>query len=264
VRARGRRQGSTQRRQTTVRGRTSRGVARAGEARRPDHARRPGVAAALDVQEHARVSARDVRGTASGSATRRWPSCCATTATACRRRTSPSKVRAASRSQRAVRAHQREGAGLPRARRAGALRRHQEEGARRQLQERRTRVAARGRARAGGRPRLSVSDAIGKAIPYGVYDLARQRRLRQRRHRPRHAGVRRHDDRGMVEAGRREALPRGARDLHHRRRRRQQQLPLARLEAPTAAGRRQARHRDPRQPLSARREDAGSSAASRR
>ena len=32
------------------------------------------------------------RSTASGSATRRWPSCCATTATACRRQTNPSKV----------------------------------------------------------------------------------------------------------------------------------------------------------------------------
>ena len=84
------------------------------------------------------------------------------------------------------------------------------------------------------------SDAVGKAIPYGVYDVARERRVRQRRHRPRHARVRGHIDRGVVEAGGLEALPRCARDLHHRRCGRQQQLPIARLEARAAAPRRQA------------------------
>ena len=80
--------------------------------------------------------------------------------------------RAASRSQRAVRAHQRQGRDLHRARRPGHLRRYQEEGARRQLQERR---AESGNPRA--RPSWSTSTTfpatrVGKAIPYGVYDIA--------------------------------------------------------------------------------------------
>ena len=67
----------------TVRGGTPRGVAGAGEARRPDRARRPGVAAALNVQEHAHACPRSCScGMASGSVTRRCPSCCAITATA--------------------------------------------------------------------------------------------------------------------------------------------------------------------------------------
>ena len=152
--ARGRREGSAQRRQATVRGRTSRGVARAGEARRSDHARRPRVASALDVQEHARVGCRAVRTARhpdhpqdGGQAAAR-PRLQLAGAQQVRRRCP------ASRPQRAVRAHQREGPALRRAEHPGHLRRHQEEGAGRQLQERRTRVATHGRARAGGRPRL--------------------------------------------------------------------------------------------------------------
>jgi hypothetical protein len=95
------------------------------------------------------------------------------------------------------------------------------------------------------------SDAIGKAIPYGVYDVGA--------------------DDGFVSVGidhdtpvfavttieawwqqvGRKRYPH-ARDLHHRRCRRQQQLSVARLEAPAAEGRRQARPRDPRQSLPAR------------
>ena len=119
-------------------------LAGAGEARRPGHARRSGVAAALDVQEHARARRRAVRAARHpASATRRWPSCCASTATALQ---APNK--SVEGTQHPDRNAQFEhinakAAGLPRARRAGDLRRHQEEGAGRQLQERRARVAAR-------------------------------------------------------------------------------------------------------------------------
>jgi hypothetical protein len=64
-------------------------------------------------------------------------------------------------------------------------------------------------------------DAVGKAIPYGVYDLGANR-LRQRWRRPRHAGVRGNVHRGVVETGRRKALPQRSRVVHHRRRWRQQ------------------------------------------
>ena len=55
--------------------------------------------------------------------------------------------------------------------RAGDLGRHQEEGIGRRLQERRPRVAAEGRTRAGARPRLRHPE-LGRAVPYGVYDIA--------------------------------------------------------------------------------------------
>ena len=44
--------------------------------------------------------------------------------------------------------------------------------------------------------------ALGKAIPYGIYDLTAQHRLGQRRHRPRHRRVRRGIDPPLVERGR--------------------------------------------------------------
>ena len=68
-------------------------------------------------------------------------------------------------------------------------------------------MAAQGRA--GGRrtPRLPRRTALGKAIPYGVYDIAAQRRLGQRRHRPRHRRVRRRVDPPLVEGSRPQRLP---------------------------------------------------------
>ena len=58
-----------------------------------------------------------------------------------------------------------------------------------------------------------------------------------------------HDDRSVVGAGRREALPARPGDLHHGRRGRQQRLSLSRLEVRASADGRQARPRDPRLPL---------------
>jgi hypothetical protein len=81
------------------------------------------------------------------------------------------------------------------------------------------------------------SDAVGKAIPYGVYDLAANEGFVS-------VGV---DHDTPVFAVRSieawwsrvgaKRYPQGARDIHHRRRRGQQQLPVARVEASTATRR---------------------------
>ncbi len=47
-----------------------------------------------------------------------------------------------------------------------------------------------------------IDPELGKAIPYGVYDLAAERRLGQRRHRPRHRRVRGRHHPPLVAAGR--------------------------------------------------------------
>ena len=71
---------------------------------------------------------------------------------------------------------------------------------------------------------------LGKAIPYGVYDVADQHRLGVGGHRPRHLRVRRGDPAPLVGHHRAAPLParRPAADL--RRRRRLQRLPGPRLE----------------------------------
>ncbi len=98
------------------------------------------------------------------------------------------------------------------------------------------------------------SDAIGKAIPYGVFDVGANDGF---------VSVGTDHDTPVFAVTTIEAwwkqvgskrYPNGARDLYHRRRRRQQRLPVARLEVRAAAGCRQARPRDPCQPLSARHE----------
>ena len=66
----------------------------------------------------------------------------------------------------------------------------------------------------------------------------RQPRLRQRRHGPRHARVRRHVDRSVVEANGRAALPGRHGTLHHGRRGGQQRLPVPRMEGRTTTPRR--------------------------
>ena len=70
------------------------------------------------------------------------------------------------------RAHQPQRGRRSAARRAGDLGRHQEEGAGRRLQERRPRVASPKGARARSASTTSTTRQLGKAIPYGVYDLA--------------------------------------------------------------------------------------------
>jgi hypothetical protein len=72
---------------------------------------------------------------------------------------------------------------------------------------------------------------VGKAIPYGVYDLGRQRRLGQCWGRPRHRGVRGRHAAALVGAGRPAHLPGGRPAADLCRRRRQQRLPGAGLEA---------------------------------
>jgi hypothetical protein len=53
-----------------------------------------------------------------------------------------------------------------------------------------------------------AQDALGKAIPYGIYDLAPSSWLRVCRHVGRYPAVRDRDDRAVVAGGRSGALPR--------------------------------------------------------
>ena len=88
-----------------------------------------------------------------------------------------------------------------------------------------------------GRPvsRASVHDfpdpaSSGKAVPYGIYDLAAERRLGERGHRPRHRRVRGGVDPPLVEHLGGNALPRRPAAADHRRRRRLQRLPRPGVE----------------------------------
>ena len=84
-------------------------------------------------------------------------------------------------------------------------------------------MAARGGTRAG--PRHDFPDpGGGKAIPYGVYDLAATTG-RQRRHRPRHLPVRRGIGPPLVGRHRQRPLPARGAAAGHLRRRRLQRLP---------------------------------------
>ena len=78
-------------------------------------------------------------------------------------------------------------------------------------------------------------DAVGKAIPYGVYDMARNEAWGQRGSRPRHAGLCRRVDPAVVEHDGAAGVPHGGCPLHHRRRGRQQWVSHARLEDRVAA-----------------------------
>ena len=248
--ARGRRQGSAQRRQTTLRGRTSRGVAGAGEARRSGHARRPGVAAALDVQEHARA----VRELFMRHGIRLSDK---TVAKLLREHgyslQAPNKsVEGAQHPDRNAqfehinaKAQDCVERGVPvisvdtkKKELVGNFKNGGREWQPRaspswwtSTTSRPMRSARRSRTASTTSPPTTASSASASTTT----------RRCSRSPRSRHGGTRW-----------REALPRGARDLHHRRRGRQQRLPVARLEARAATRRRQARHGDPRQPLSAR------------
>ena len=161
-------------------------------AGRSDDARRSAVAAALDLQEHdAAGRGTDAPGP-SGQSRARWATCCNAAGLQPAGQPQDAGGQPASGPRRPVRAHQRARVqAVPAARAAGDLGGHEEEGTGRGLQERRARVAAR---RASPR-RCEVHDfldpKLGKAIPYGVYDLTRQPGLGERRHRPRHGRVRR-------------------------------------------------------------------------
>jgi Rhodopirellula transposase DDE domain len=71
---------------------------------------------------------------------------------------------------------------------------------------------------------------VGKAIPYGVYDLGRQQRLGRGRDRPRHRRVRRRHPAALVAAGRQARLPAGRAAAGHRGCRWVQWLPGPGLE----------------------------------
>ena len=97
--------------------------------------------------------------------------------------------------------HQRRGS-------AGDLGRHEEEGTGRRVQERRARVAARRASRSEVNVHDFLDKELGKAIPYGVYDVSSQHRLGERGHRPRHRRVRRGDSAPLVEQHRARAATR--------------------------------------------------------
>ena len=75
---------------------------------------------------------------------------------------------------------------------------------------------------------------LGKAVPYGVYDVAANIGWVSRGHRPRHRGLRRRDDPPLVEQHRQTRLPRGEPPAGLRRRRRLQRVPDPAVE--TGAG----------------------------
>ena len=124
-------------------------------------------------------------GKASRSVSRWSPNCWRSWATACRPTARPAK--AASHPDRNAQFEyiNAAGAGVPDARPAGDLGGHEEEGTGRRLQERRPGVAPQGPARRGARPRLPGQGA-GQGDPLRRLRPGRQRRLGQRRHRPRH------------------------------------------------------------------------------
>jgi hypothetical protein len=62
-----------------------------------------------------------------------------------------------------------------------------------------------------------VIPELGRAIPYGVYDLGTNTRLGECGNRPRHSGVCRGDNPSMVEVGGASTLSAGAATLDHGR-----------------------------------------------
>ena len=126
---------------------------------------------------------------------------------------------------------------------AGDQRRHQEEGAGRRLQERRARVAAQGRARAGARARLQ-GQAARQGDPLRGLRHRRRPGVGQRRDRPRHRPVRGQLDPQLVEAPRPAALPERHAAADHRRLRRLQRQPHAAVEGRAAKAGRRDRARD--------------------
>jgi transposase len=94
-------------------------------------------------------------------------------------------------------------------------------------------------------------DAIGKAIPYGVYDMARNEAWVNVGSRPRHAQVRCRVDPTVVEDDGQARVPGGHATLHHGGRGGKQRVPLTCVETRTATIRRRRAAAHPREPLSA-------------
>jgi hypothetical protein len=161
----------TRRRPQAQRGEESRASGRSGRAGGADHLGRAGRTAALDVEERSQPRRRVAgEGTCSqpstGGESPEWTELRPPGQSQDTRGTSASGPR------RAVPPHQRNRAPLSGGGPADNLRRYEEEGAGRGLQERRAGMAA------PGEPEpVRVHDFVirdqGKAIPYGIYDLAR-------------------------------------------------------------------------------------------
>ena len=152
----------------------SRAAGRAGLSRRSD------AGAVVDVEERSQAGRRVAGAWVRCHLHDGRAVCCARSATACRptaRRREGTQHPDRDAQFRHI--NERVAAAIAR-RRAGDLDRHQEERARRRVRQR----------GASGGPRASPikvsthdfpSKPLGKAIPYGVYDIARQRGIRQRR-----------------------------------------------------------------------------------
>jgi DNA-binding phage protein len=91
----------------------------------------------------------------------------------------------------------------------------------------------------------------GRAVPYGVYDLAANAGFCERGRRQRHRRLRRPDDPPVVERGRPRHIPRSQTSRRHRRWRRLERLTRSPVEAPVATPRRRTRHRHRGSPLPA-------------
>src|SRR5271165_383295 len=79
---------------------------------------------------------------------------------------------------------------------------------------------------------------LGRAVPYGIYDLAANAGFRQRRRGQRHGELRGSHDPPMVARDRAHSLPARAPSGHYRRRRRIERLPRTIVETRIAAPRR--------------------------
>ena len=176
-------------RSATVDGNRSGVAGGPGAVARTRDARRPGVSAAVDLQEHPASG----RGTDAAriilSGRGPWPRCCTRRDTACRPtarrakgRRIPTATPSSSTSTPASDAFLKPGP-------ASDLGGHEEEGIGRRFQEWRPGVAAARRAGRGARPRLPGQD-LGQGDPLRRLRHGQQRGLGQRGHRPRHRRVR--------------------------------------------------------------------------
>ena len=145
-------------------------LSRPSSAGRAGAARRPAVAAALDLQEHRKL-AEELHRQGHPVSDRTVAALLHEAGYSLQANRKTREGARASRPQRPVRVHQRAGAAVPEARAAGGVGGHEEEGIGRGFQERRPGVAAPRASREEVRVHDFLDKALGKAIPYGVYDL---------------------------------------------------------------------------------------------
>ncbi len=128
------------------------------------------------------------------------------------------------RPRRPVPAHQRGRPARALPGRARDQRRHQEEGAGRTVPQRGQGAAPGGRSRAGADARLRDQSGARSGEPLRRLRHRAERGLGERRHRPRHGGLRGREHPPLVADHGRAAVPRRHAAAGHRRRRRQQRL----------------------------------------